>query len=103
MPVINPQVGAVNLTFRFLIKKSDGNAFDLTGYSATVVLVDPKKNRKVFGGIIDAIPTTGIITWTTSTVNDLDKSGLWRAQIILNKNNTDFPSQVASFKVDPNI
>lgn len=103
MATVNPQVGAINFTLRFNLKRSDGSVFDLTDYTAQVVLIDPKKVRRVVTGVITNPATTGQVTWTTLVASDLDKAGIWRVQVLLFKSLSEYPSQVGQFRVEPNL
>lgn len=101
--MVNPKVGAINFTIRVTFLKSDGSAYDLTGYTVTIVLIKPDGTRTTKSGSLDADPTTGKAYWTTTASSDLDVKGWWRIQGLATKSGVSIPSDIGRFLVEENL
>lgn len=97
---MNPQLGAIGFTIGVEFLEEDGiTPFDLTGFTVNIVLTDPRGTQYTQSGTIDADPTTGIATYTTSSASDFGRAGIWTIQGYASQTGINYPSEVATFRV----
>jgi len=71
----------------FTVTDVDGGAFDLTGYTITLVVWDSSGTVLFSGGCVSAEPETGVCTYTIAD-GDLDTPGDYWWRIKLTSNST---------------
>lgn len=78
------------------IKDPDGALVDLTGHTATVVLVKPDLSSVTKTGAVDTVASTVTVALTASDL-DIGDTGYWNYQAVVASGGDDWPASVHHF------
>lgn len=73
--------GEIGKTVVYTLSNEAGAVFDLTGYSAALILKKPSGSKVEHAMTVYGAATNGQVRWTTTAEKNFDEAGDWKPMI----------------------
>ena len=104
MATTDIHVGDIGTQFKLTVKRQDGTIMDDLGDASLIQMKFGKPDNSVITrtAALFTDGTDGIVVYE-SVSGDIDQSGRWRMQVVIEIGGAHWSSEAIKFRVDPNV